>query len=175
MGNGSLVDRAIGAARLDIATYEEIEHDEDATLQALAVVVVAATAAGIGVAIGGGSTGLASGILQTLMSWVITSGLAYIVGVKLIPGRDTEATVYQLLRTIGFAHAPLVLVLFAAVPIVGWGIALAAAFWSFAAQIVAIRQALEVSTLRALAVIGLSILLLAFVGAIVILALGGPA
>jgi hypothetical protein len=44
----SLLDRAFGAARLDVATYEEVEHDPTALGQAMTVVVVAALAAGIG-------------------------------------------------------------------------------------------------------------------------------
>ena len=42
--------RAIGAARLEIPVFEEIEADRDATGQALLVVVLSNLAAGIGVA-----------------------------------------------------------------------------------------------------------------------------
>ena len=45
---GSVVQRMLGAARLDVATYEEVEHDTAATPQAAGVVAAAALAAGIG-------------------------------------------------------------------------------------------------------------------------------
>ena len=34
----SMTDRMIGAALLDVQTYEEVEHDSDATVQAAGVV-----------------------------------------------------------------------------------------------------------------------------------------
>jgi len=45
---GVFVRRLSGAAMLDPATYEEIEADRGATIQALAVVVLASLAAGVG-------------------------------------------------------------------------------------------------------------------------------
>ena len=46
----SLTRRMLGAAKLDPATYEEVESDATATPQAMLVVVLANLAAGIGVA-----------------------------------------------------------------------------------------------------------------------------
>ena len=43
----SFTERMIGAARLDIATYEEVEADTTATGQALLVVVLSSIAAGL--------------------------------------------------------------------------------------------------------------------------------
>jgi len=43
-----LFDRMMGAARLDVTTYEDVERDQNATVQALIVVTLAAIAAGIG-------------------------------------------------------------------------------------------------------------------------------
>ena len=37
---GSLVDRMVGAAFLNVGTYEEVEHDDTATGQAAAVVAM---------------------------------------------------------------------------------------------------------------------------------------
>jgi cytochrome bd-type quinol oxidase subunit 2 len=45
---GSLVDRMMGAAFLNVATYEEVEHDETATGQAAAVVAMVAVAMALG-------------------------------------------------------------------------------------------------------------------------------
>ena len=48
MAERSMWDRMRGAAMLDIATYEEVEHDTTATMQAGAVVVIHALAQAIG-------------------------------------------------------------------------------------------------------------------------------
>ena len=44
----NIMQRMLGAAKLDVATYEEVEKDSDATLQALGVVVLVAVATGLG-------------------------------------------------------------------------------------------------------------------------------
>ena len=46
-GAHSLVDRMIGASRLDVHIFEEVEADTSATRQALSVVVLVALATGI--------------------------------------------------------------------------------------------------------------------------------
>ena len=43
----SMTDRMIGAATLDIATYEEVEHDTSATTQAAIVVGIVAVCAAV--------------------------------------------------------------------------------------------------------------------------------
>ena len=43
----SFVDRVLGAARLDVRTYEEVEADTTATPQAMGVVALAALASGV--------------------------------------------------------------------------------------------------------------------------------
>ena len=52
----TFIDRLIGAARFDILTYEEVEHDETLTGQAALVVVLVAVARAIG-GIDAGSSG----------------------------------------------------------------------------------------------------------------------
>jgi hypothetical protein len=47
-GQRSIVERAMGAAQLDVATYEEVEADRSATGQAAVVVAVTAVASAIG-------------------------------------------------------------------------------------------------------------------------------
>ena len=43
-----MLGRMLGAARLKVDTFEDVEHDRGATLQALAVVIIVAIATGIG-------------------------------------------------------------------------------------------------------------------------------
>ena len=51
----SIVDRMIGAARLRVSTFEDVEADRSATRQAMLVVIAVAIATGIG-SVGGGVT-----------------------------------------------------------------------------------------------------------------------
>ena len=50
----SIVDRMRGAALLDVATYEEVEHDNEATGQAAVVVIIVAVCSAIGAVWRGG-------------------------------------------------------------------------------------------------------------------------
>src|SRR5581483_3106752 len=98
----SLVDRMIGAARLDPNTYENIERDTNATGQAATVVILAAIAAGIG-SLGGprpyGIGNFIAGAIGALIGWVIFAALVYFVGTKLIPGPTTSSTLGEVMRT----------------------------------------------------------------------------
>jgi hypothetical protein len=148
----TLIERAIGAARLDVATYEEVEHDPSALGQAMAVVVVAAIASGIGSA-QQGLLGLAVGALASLVGWFVWAGLVYLVGTRLLPAPGTKADLSQLLRTTGFSAAPGVLAAGGVVPGIGMIVVAVAGLWQLATMVVAVRQALDYpSTGRAIAV-----------------------
>jgi len=148
----SWVERMVGAARLNAATYEEVEADRTANFQALGVVVISAIAAGISMA-GGGGRGIAMGIIGGLVGWVLWAGLTWIIGTKILPTPETHADMGELLRTTGFAATPGVIRVLGALPLVGWIFNLVAGVWMLAAFVVAVRQALDYkSTGRALAV-----------------------
>ena len=68
MAERSLLDRMRGAALLEIATYEEVEHDESLTRQAALVVAIVAIARGIG-GLNEGTQGIFIGILLALLGW----------------------------------------------------------------------------------------------------------
>ena len=155
----SMSERMIGAALLDVATYEEVEADSTATGQAAGVVAIAAVASAIG-SIGAGGPGIFGGLVGALVGWLLWSGLTYLIGDKLMGG---TATWGELLRTIGFAQAPGIFLALAIVPILGWLVALAVGIWLLITGIVAIRQALDIGTGKAVltAVLGwLAVMLL---------------
>jgi hypothetical protein len=150
----TFTERVIGAAKLDIGTYEEVEHDPAATTQALAVVVLSTLAGGIGaVRFGALGPSIAAGIIGALVGWIIWATLAYMIGVYLLPEPDTKADIGALLRTIGFATSPGILRIFGFVPILGRLLLLVVSIWLVMTMVVAVRQALDYkSTLRAVAV-----------------------
>lgn len=138
----SIVERMRGAAMLDVATYEEVEHDQTATGQAAVVVALVALAAAIGGARSGGG-GIISGIIGAFAGWLVWAGVTWFVGTRLFKG---TAHWGELLRTLGFAQAPGVLLVLGIVPLVGGLVRLAVFVWLLAAGVVAIRQALDIST-----------------------------
>jgi len=160
--NRSIVDRMKGAAMLDIATYEEVEHDTNATGQAAVVVIIVAICSAIG-AIWRGGPSIIAGPISAVLGWLLWSAVTYIIGDKLLGG---TATWGELLRTIGFAQSPGVLMIFGIIPILGGIVRIVVAIWLLIAGIVAIRQALDFSTGKAVvtAFLGwLSLVALAFI------------
>lgn len=142
----SIIDRMRGAAMLDVATYEEVEADTTATGQAAIVVAISAVASAIGAA-GPGGPSIVGTLIGALLSWVLWAGLTYVIGDKVFGG---TATWGELLRTLGFAQAPRVLLVLGIIPVFGLLVWLAVAIWVLIAGIIAIRQALDFSTQKAL-------------------------
>jgi hypothetical protein len=142
----SIIDRMRGAAMLDVATYEEVEADASATGQAAIVVAIAAVASAIGAA-GHEGVNIFGTLIGALLSWVIWAGLTYLIGDKVFGG---TATWGELLRTLGFAQAPRVLLVLGIIPVFGLLVWVAVAVWVLIAGIIAIRQALDFSTQKAL-------------------------
>lgn len=140
--------RLIGAAIFDVDTYEEVEADQTATPQAALVVGLVAVAAAIGGFQGVGVGAFVAGILATYLGWAIWSGTCYLVGVQLFDG---TADWGELLRTVGFALAPGILLVLRAVPGLGVIVQIGVSLWMLATVLVAIRQALDFGTGRALA------------------------
>jgi hypothetical protein len=134
-----------GAAMLDIATYEEVEHDDNLTTQAAMVVLIAAVARGIG-GFNQGENGIIVGVVAALFSWLVWAGITYLIGDKLLKG---TATWGELLRTLGYAQAPAVLLIFGFVPVLGNILGAVAGIWLLVTGIVAIRQALDFDTGKA--------------------------
>ncbi|SRR5512138_822291 len=138
--------RVIGAAKLDINTYEEVEADEGATMQAAGVVLLAALAQAVGASGSGNAIGAAIG---GLVGWAIWAGLTYMIGAYVFKG---TATWGELLRTLGFAQSPRFLLVLGFIPVIGWLLGAVVFIWVLIAGIIAIRQALDISTAQAIGV-----------------------
>jgi hypothetical protein len=158
--SGSLVDRMIGAARLDAATYEGVEHDTNATTQAAIVVVLASLAEAIG-ALGDDDPGKAfiGGLVGGLVGWVAFAAAAYFIGTRVLSTTATEADLGQLLRVLGFAQVPHLIVVLGFVPVLGAILGLVAFVWGILTTIVALRAALEMETGRAIGTAILAVIL----------------
>jgi len=164
----SMTERMIGAAKLDVQIYEEVEADQSATTQAAIVVAIVAVASGIGSA-QGGAAGIFGGLIAAFAGWLVWSGVTYLIGDKLLDG---TATWGELLRTIGFAQSPGVLYVLGVIPGVGGVIRLLVAIWLLVAGIIAIRQALDFSTGKAVATALLGWLAMLLLAAAIMVPLG---
>ena len=160
MASNTFIGRMIGAALLDVDTYEAVEHDTTLTPQAAAVVVIAAVATGLAT-----SETVVGGIVGGLVGWFFMAGTIYFIGTRLFGG---TATWGELLRTLGFAASPKILVILAVLPLVGWAVQLAVGIWSLAAAIVAIRQALDVSTGKAVLAGALGVVSWVLIAAVIV-------
>jgi len=146
--------RVRGVLLLDVKTFEEIEADTTANLQAFIVVVSASIAAGLGAGVRLGVIGLLRETFGALIGWVMWAAVTWVIGSKLLPEPQTRTYMGELLRVIGYGYAPNLFGFFAFIPALGIMVSTVVSFWLLAATILAVRQALDyVSTWRAAAVV----------------------
>ena len=149
----TFAERMIGAATLNVHTYEEVETDTTATTQAMGVVVLSSIAQGITGLAQEGGIGFVGSALGALIGWFIWAFLVYIIGTKLLPEPRTHSDLGELLRTTGFSASPGLLRVLGVIPLIGELIIFAVSIWMLIAMIIAVRQALDYqSTVRAVGV-----------------------
>ena len=138
----SLQERVVGALQLKSQAFEDVEHDRAATVQAGAVVALAAISSGLASLTVGG---LLTGVVVGLLGWLLGAAILLFVGTRLLPGKNTEADLGQMLRTLGFAQSPGLFQFLGAISVFGLGaiILLALWVWILVAMVVAVRQALD--------------------------------
>ena len=157
-----MLERVIGVFKLDVNVFEEIEHDQDATSQAVIIVaivaVLSALGSGIGASLGEGNffTSFIGTLIWAFVGWVVWSVVTYFVGTSLFGG---EADMGEMLRVIGFAYAPQILGI---IPCVGW---IVGAIWSLIAGFIAVRQGLDLDNTKTFftIVIGFVVYLVGFI------------
>ena len=146
----SFQDRVIGALKLQPNTFEEVENDATATGQAATVVIAAAVSGGLvsliylgALGFGSGVIGFVLGLVLKPIGWVVGSWVLLMVGTKLMPGKNTQADLGQLLRVTGFAQAPGLFSILGVIPILGILVGLAIAVWTIIAMVIGVKQALD--------------------------------
>ncbi|MCP4254532.1 MAG: hypothetical protein GY775_14225 [Candidatus Scalindua sp.] len=141
--SGSLINRTVRAAKLDVHLYEEVEADRSAMRQAMIVVILSGIAAGVGSISQGGALGVAMGTVMGLVGWYIWAFIIYFIGTKCLPEPQTKSNVGELLRTIGFASAPGLIRVFGVFPGVEKLVFPVATVWMLVAMVIAVKQALD--------------------------------
>ena len=175
----SMVDRVIRAVKLDKDFYNEAEQDTSLDQEALLVVIIVSLASGIGSFIQGIINGdIGAALLLAVLTIVVGIGGYYLwsyitllVGTKLFDG---DADFGEMKRTLGYAHAPRLLGLLSFIPCVGVIFSLAGFILSLIAAVVAIREAMDFDTGKAVitAIIGWVIVLIVSVIISMVLGVG---
>ncbi len=139
--------RVIGVFKLDVKTFEEIEHNTGMTLPAALIVILVSLISGIGNGLFNGFihkaflSGFIGSLISVLLGWILWSAVTLFVGTRFFHG---EADFGQMLRVIGFAYIPLVLSI---IPCIGGVIGI---IWTIAAGFIAVRQGLDLDDMKAL-------------------------
>lgn len=179
----SLFRRLWRAMLLRPDVYEEVEADESSIRQASMIVALVALSGAAGSwwlhAVHRGIPGQVAlipvvlEVLEPFVLWLGCSFFAYAVGATVFRGPHTETDFREVLRTVGFAFTP-ALLRFAAFLLPGLQGALGLGeseaprvllsftleTWVVVAGVVAVRQALDFTTLRGLGTFGVASLLL---------------
>jgi hypothetical protein len=167
--------RVLGALGLRASVFEDVEGDAGALGQAGLLVLLAGLARGVGFFEQEGLIGLLGSPIVAVVVWLVASLLIWGIGVR----RFAYSSDYpELVRTLGFAAAPLLLLVLCVLPLGGFEPALwiGAHVWACVALLVAVREALDVTMSRALVVcaLALGVTLAVFFAAGLLLADFGP-
>jgi hypothetical protein len=146
-GARSFAQRFVGAFRLDGSVFEEVASDPGALGQAAGVAAIAAVVRAVGVLTATTSGEAVFGALSVFAFWPIASLLIWLAGNLL----RCPSEFGRVLRVVGFAMAPLVLVALVLVPNEWFrgGVLLVTYALLFGALLVGVRSALRVDTGRA--------------------------
>jgi len=151
-GRMDLVHKMIRAAELDIDFYEEVEKNEEATREALLVVLIVGVSSGIGTIGVSGSIGIIKGLISAVIGWILWSAIIFLTGVLF----NRRVGMGELLRCLGFAYSPHVLNVLGIIPAIGFLISIVVFVWGVAAFVIAVRQALDCETGKAILIVVLS-------------------
>ena len=177
MDFGAMIDRVRRAAMLDVGLYQEVEADSSLNQEALIVVALVSVVAGIGGLVGGligGNIGpaflaLVVAVVLGVVNYYIWSYLTYFVGTSLFGG---TADAGELLRVLGYASGPRALGVLSFIPCVGPLIGLVGAIWALVAGVIAVREALDFDTTKAILTVIIGWVVILVISTIVGMVLG---
>jgi hypothetical protein len=182
---GLMWSRMKKASRLDQKGVLELKIDTTATGQAVAVLVLAALAYGIGytaqtqfqrhnLSVYGIIVGSLANVVTVCFAAFVWSATAFLVGTKLFQGKTSY---WELARPLFFASSPFLLfllIIIPAPPIIVQGnvpvywfqgiVAVAAVVWLFLSQVFALKQVMGLSLRRTVLTVAVGLLILAFIG-----------
>ena len=140
--NMNYFERLKKAIFLDVAFYEEVEKDKKFNDQALMTVVFVSVVQGLMIA-GFAPIALVQGILGSLVRFLFWAFFIAFVGTRILPEPETESNTGELIRTLGFAYAPGLLVVLKIFPVINIFVDPMVVILQLAAMTIAVRQALD--------------------------------
>ena len=165
-----MAERMLGAALLKADTFEDVEHDRGATIQAALVVILVSISGAVGGALSGDTTlvtGIILGVIGGVVWWALWAAGCWMVGTTFLNTPDTSADWGELARGIGFAQTPGLLSVLAFIPYAGWLIGVVIFVWRFVAMLMAVRASLDYTSMwRAFFVV-----LIAFIPVLIVTAI----
>ena len=167
---GQMLERMLGAAMLNPHTFEDVEHDRGATIQAALVVILVSISGAVGGVLSGDATivsGIVLGVIGGVVWWALWAAGCWIVGTTILNTPDTQADWGELARGIGFAQTPGLLSVLTFIPYAGWVIGAVIFVWRFIAMLMAVRASLDYTSMwRAFFVV-----LIAFIPVLIVTAI----
>lgn len=148
-----MIQNALRAARLDIDFYNEAERNTSLTGQAFVVVVVAYALSGVGAWIGPADDLLGAvvgSVVWGIIGWIVWAFITNLIGGAL----GGTANFGEMLRVLGFAQVPIAIGI---IPFLDW----VGLIWMFIAAVIAVREGLDFSTLKAIGTLILGWLVIA--------------
>ena len=165
-----MLERILGIMKLDLKTYNEIEHDESATTQAIIIVAITSLLAAISAAFFSSSLNSSLSQLQGMegmeqfqnltssatlspvgmfintllggfITWLLWSYVSTFVGTRFFGG---TAEVGEMMRLLGFAQAPRLLSI---IPCIGGFVG---GIWALVCGYMAVREGLDVDNTKAI-------------------------
>ncbi|HQY92828.1 MAG: YIP1 family protein [Caldilinea sp.] len=141
----TLINDVRRAVTFDASFYRQAANDERYSQQAVMVVIIVSALSGLGAFLGsllggnviGALLVLILGVIMSIVGYYVWAYVIYYVGAQFFQGR---ATTPQLLRTLGYAYAPMALGLLSFIPCFGGLIALVGWLWSIACGFFAVRE-----------------------------------
>jgi Yip1 domain len=161
-----LVERMIRAARLDPELYREVVRDWYANGQAFLVVLIAFACTLIGMGPAAlllllSPFHLISMTVMSIGNWLFWVFIAQLVGMRWGGRSDFE----QLMRPVGFAHAPGVLRVLTLVTPLALPVSLIVFLWTAVAEILAVREAMQFPLGKALGLVLMTTLVILVIDA----------
>jgi len=182
---GLIWSRIKRAITLDHQGVLELKTDSTATGQAVAILVLAGLAYGIGftaqtefqrhdLSVYGVIVGSLANTVTVCFAAFVWSATTFLVGTRLFQGKSSY---WELARPLFFASSPFILFLLIIVPIppiivqgnvpVYWfqgTVAVAAVAWLFISQVFALKQVMGLNLRRTVLTVAVGLLILAFIG-----------
>ncbi len=158
----SLMQKLRRLAMLDTTVFDEVKGDASATIPALVVAVLATVLAGLGGWFwwlftdhltdykGGGTIFFQTVVLGSILSvalWFVWVGVTYVMLQQIFRAR---ADLQEMIRVMGFAAAPMALVVLVFIPVLGWGLGLGALALLFGTNVLAVQSVTDAPAGRVL-------------------------